>query len=150
MTSGTILETYGDGGRPLPECVGKKYGDVKEQITDKEFDVTVETKSGGKCRIVRTLNPDIDSGRYENDSDDRHRYVYLRTNIDRETLSVSELFMLYRILWSCEIFFRDSKTGKLLQKYKLRQQKYYSYFFRSQFDCCYDKNVPGGFSGNKE
>lgn len=111
MTSGIILEAYGDGGRPLPECVGKKYGDVKDQITDKEFDVTVETKSGGKCRIVRTLNPNIDSGRDENDSDDRHRYVYLRTNIDRKTLSVSELFMLYRIRWSCEIFFETLKQG---------------------------------------
>ena len=114
MTSGIILEAYGEDGKSLPEYIGKKFGDINENCKDKLLDVTIKTDEGKERRIVRKLNPNIHSTRKkddQNNSDTEDRYIYLRTNLKREIVPANVLFDLYRLRWQNEIIFECLQQG---------------------------------------
>ena len=120
MVSGTIVEAYGENHTKLDDYIGKQYGEIKLQ-DDKYLDVTVQTKSGHNIRIVRMLNPNCESTRKNPDAVHQQqekaegKYIYLRTNITREKLSVEKLFMLYRLRWALEFFFACLQQGNCLK-----------------------------------
>ena len=113
MTSGIILEAYGEDGKSLPEYIGKKFGDINEDCKHKLLDVTIKNDEGTESRIVRKLNPNIHSTRKKGDkhNDTEDKYIYLKTNLKREIVPANVLFDLYRLRWQNEIIFECLQQG---------------------------------------
>lgn len=113
MTSGIIVEAYGDNNRKLDDFIGKNYGNIKTACNDQELDVTVKTKKGHLVRIVRQVNPNTKSTRKGKDDTNVNEdsYVYLRTSITRDRLTLKELFAGYRLRWGCEFLFEALQQG---------------------------------------
>ena len=120
MTSGIIVEAYDENHKRLDEYIGKKYADIKTR-NDKYLDVTVQTRRSHQIRIVRMLNPNCNSTRKDTDTEAKAQektegqYIYLRTNITREELSVDKMFKMYRFRWCIEFFFACLQQGNCLK-----------------------------------
>lgn len=107
MVSGTIVEAYDENHNKLDEYKGKRYGDIKSR-NDEFLDVTVQTGKSHQIRIVRMLNPNCKSTRKDTDEDakkqekEEGRYIYLRTNISMDELSIEKIFQMYRFRGTIE------------------------------------------------
>ena len=103
-TAGVITECFDDNGQNITKYIGKTVKAVPEQTG---ADLTVVSKlTDHKLRVVLRHN--------QNAKADEQRSV-LRTNIPRECLCAKQIFMLYRVRWSIELFNKANKRSNCLQ-----------------------------------
>ncbi|MDD6067908.1 MAG: transposase, partial [Succinivibrio sp.] len=103
-TAGVITECFDDNGQNITKYIGKTVKTVPEQTG---ADLSVVSKlTDHKLRVVLRHN--------QNAKADEQRSV-LRTNIPRECLCAKQIFMLYRVRWSIELFNKANKRSNCLQ-----------------------------------
>ncbi len=101
--AGTVLRSLDINGAEYAEHKGKK---VKELMNGQDLDLTVKRKDGTKLRALIAFNPGAE------EEDDKH--VILRTNLLNDKVSHVQLFRLYRLRWTIEIFNKCLKSGNAM------------------------------------
>lgn len=110
----TVIEAYDGKGNPLPDLIGKRYGDAKELFPEGDLDVLVRNSYGDLIRIVRQENPNQASAR-DGSKSDNQQFVYLRTNLLRDKAELWQLFEAYRWRWNVEFCYMMLQQGDALQ-----------------------------------
>jgi hypothetical protein len=106
----TIVKAYDTSGRRLRHLEGKRlsWRILPRQTVD--LDIEWTDKSG-----------DVYCGRlvaiHKVGSRNRTTYVYLHTNLSRETFSAFEVGQLYRLRWQVELLFKEWKSNASLHKF---------------------------------
>ena len=119
-STGKIKAAFGSDSEELSDLIGSNLKDagIKDRT---DFDIVSERRisaaSGGEeehdgpyvemheCRVVRELHECRDG---------EEKLITLRTNLPRDSVSAEQIFMLYRIRWTVEIFNKVCKSGNAL------------------------------------
>ena len=106
----TIRSARDGGGRRLRHLEGKPLSWRVLPRHDVDLDID------WKCRSSRIYN-----GRlgviYKQGKRNKKTYVYLHTNLSRETFSAQEVGLLYRLKWQIELLFKEWKSHANLHKF---------------------------------
>ena len=118
-STGKIKAAFGSDSEELSDLIGSNLKDagIKDRT---DFDILSErrvpagngddeqNKSSAEmheCRVVRELHECRDG---------EEKLITLRTNLPRDSVSAEQIFMLYRIRWTVEIFNKVCKSGNAL------------------------------------
>lgn len=99
----TIVKAYDDKGQHLRYLEGKSLSWQMLPRQTVDLDIEWKGKSGDIYfgRLVAIHRPDARN---------RKTYVYLHTNLSRETFSAFDVGQLYRLRWQVELLFKEWKS----------------------------------------
>lgn len=102
-TTGIINSAYSDSGEELSNLIDKT---IKDLPLTTNADLTIKTTKGNNLRVVI---------RHHNKDEESETRSVLRTNIPKDRLCARQIYLLYRIRWSIELFNKANKQSSCLQ-----------------------------------
>ena len=104
-----ILEAYDDNGVRLRKLEGKRVS--PRRLPRQSLDLKIGWGKNDKEYIGRLVVI------YKNGRRNKKEYTYLHTNLLRETFSIKEVGILYRLRWQIELLFLEWKSHANLHRF---------------------------------